>query len=283
MATEKIKKIQKNRNLHLLGSFRRSFLNRLPDKLLLSFTEGFAAQMRARYGRRLSLASDDRVRLGALTGLKLPSNSKWSGSSDLASMTFGEYERQVIDHLHELEHFDFLIDLGASWGYYAVGLQVSGLVAQNSVIAFEMNPLIQHELQETAKSNKVRLEIRGEASSTEVSDLIQSLDVERGLLICDIEGAEYEIFSGPLLVAALDWYLVIELHDESKNTELLNTLSRSHRVSVLENSQVQISSNAVGEVTRLLPEISRDYLVAALLMDGRRIPQKWAVCKPIAK
>lgn len=283
MATDEIKKIQKNRNRHLLGNLRRSLLNRLPDKLLLSFTEGFAAQMRARYSQRLSLASDERVRLGALAGLKLPSNSKWSGSSDLTSMTFGEYERQVIDHLHELGHFDFLIDLGASWGYYAVGLQVSGLVAQNSVIAFEMNPLMQHELQETANSNKVLLEIRGEACSTEVRDLIHSLDVERGLLICDIEGAEYEIFSGPLLDAARDWYLVIELHDESKNTELLNTLSRSHRVSVMENSPVQISSSAIGEVTRLLPEISRDYLVATLLMDGRRIPQKWAVCKPIAK
>lgn len=283
MATDEIKETKRDRNRHLLRSLRRTLLNRLPDKLLLSVTEGFTAHMRARYSQRLTLASDEKVRLGALTGLLLPSNSKWSGSSDLASMTFGEYERQVIEQMHELENFDFLIDLGASWGYYAVGLQVSGLVAKNSVVAFEMNPLIQSELQETAKSNKVKLQIRGEASSAEVSDLIHSLTVNRGLLICDIEGAEYEMFSGPLLDAARDWYLVIELHDESKNTELLDTLSRSHRVSVLENSQVQISSRAIEEVTRLVPEISRDYLVAALLMDGRRIQQKWAVCKPIAK
>lgn len=171
------------------------------------------------------------VQRGPFKGLRYP--GAWSHGSSLLPKIFGTYECELHPLLERLlvRQYDVIIDVGAAEGYYAVGAAQAWPSAK--IFAFERQEAPRKFLGEMARINGVaeRLDIRCEFFLT---DLRSIMPAYRGLLICDAEGAENEIFAdGPLLHLLENFDLLLEAHDfiiPGIAAELKRRLSRTHSV-----------------------------------------------------
>jgi hypothetical protein len=114
-----------------------------------------------------------------------------------------------------------LINLGAADGYYVNGWL--RLNSENSAYAFEMDQESQLIIEEIARINCVRdrLNIFGKATTNFLELLPDDLDYKDVIVICDIEGSEYEIFNEENMTKLRDSILVIKVHDFDEDAELL--------------------------------------------------------------
>jgi hypothetical protein len=162
----------------------------------------------------LSKLLSNTVAYGPFKGLQLSTNVWW-GEHDIGNKLLGQYELHVVDKLVELgKDHDCFIDIGAADGYLAVGLAKAGLYAH--IVCFEISEQGQKATRETAILNGVsdRVEIHGIATETSIEAVIGKFG--RAVIVCDIEGAEFELLSDAFLELAKDCTLIVELHDFKK-------------------------------------------------------------------
>jgi hypothetical protein len=134
-------------------------------------------------------------------------------SGGFVPKSLGIYERELHCVILSLPQREILriVNIGASDGYYAVGL--ARLLPRAHVIAFEMEPRGQKAIRHMAENNGVgdRVEVRGRC---ELAHLRAALDsTAKTLVLCDVEGFE-DVLMDPAAVPTLrqDW-LLVEIHD----------------------------------------------------------------------
>jgi hypothetical protein len=197
-----------------------------------------------------------------------------------APKLLGIYEKEIL-RLMQNRVFagrSTLVDIGAADGYFAVGSLV-GDVFQRA-IAFELSKQGRRALAETAILNGVRdrLTIKGKATKT-LAEELRSSGVRLGdsVILCDAEGAEYEIFTPEMLSLLTDCHIIIELHDYTsdrcRSRTLVEEAKRYFDVEILTTGARDLSSFSVlreyGDNARWL-----------LASEGRYNLMEWAWLKP---
>lgn len=201
--------------------------------------------------------------------------SYWSGKQYWPVQVAGVYEESVVKFISDIGEIDYAIDLGAAEGFYALNLRSLGIAKH--VVAFEHNLKAQRGLRRSAQELNFRFfELRNNADENSVRQAVLGSSGTKKLLISDIEGSEYGLFSDALLVLLSDWYLAIELHDHTGEQDgaLINRIERTHQLEIIEGSELSLNN-----LSRLFPDMNQLEL-ANLAHEGRNRPQKWIVAQP---
>jgi len=141
------------------------------------------------------------------------------GDTDIAGQLLGFYEAEVLMEIESSRQYRVCLNIGAGDGYYCVGWLVAEPQSEISrvSIAFETDRRGQTAIRDLALLNGVedRVTIYGKAT---LRSLMAVIDKQRHhlselLIICDIEGAEYELFSEEILEALRGAKLIIEAHE----------------------------------------------------------------------
>jgi len=182
-------------------------------KLLPAIEKAFTKLRRKRVSRMVFEQNGGVVCYGPFTGLKLNGNANTS-SGNLGAKTCGLYESEVIEQIIKLGPFKDVVNFGAADGYFSLGLLVAGM-AQRS-ICFEMTEKGRAELAVNARNNGLseKVVVRGTADDSAGSILSElQFDPASGLVLCDIEGAEFSVLSEKVLSDLKGATLIVELHD----------------------------------------------------------------------
>ncbi|RED52297.1 hypothetical protein [Aestuariispira insulae] len=183
----------------------------------------------------------------------------------------GFYETPLLPHLEELASrpYDHIINLGSSFGYYAVGMALR--IPEADVVIYEIDDNIRQMCREMAALNNVedRFDFRGAAEGSE----LEAFQDGRSLIICDIEGAEKTILDPQRYPALTGMDILVELHDcidDSISAELTRRFEKTHDIIIAENDRMTI------EYPPLFKELaSIDQVIAA--WDGRSGPTPWGI------
>ncbi len=157
---------------------------------------------------RIERAAKGRVLSGPFKGLRIPT---WQHLSYAELIGVYEHDLQPIFEHMIARRPKVVIDAGAAYGYYALGLAMR--LPQSRVIAYEMDPTRRALLRKFAGLNGLmeRVELRGECTADALRrDMMRAGDA---FLLIDVEGAEATILE-PALVGQLSRAeLLIELHE----------------------------------------------------------------------
>jgi hypothetical protein len=205
------------------------------------------------------------VRYGPLKGFKLDDDPSW-GTGDLAPKLFGLYEQEILQLLSDLRgQRRVLINLGAADGYYGIGLVSAGLFERS--VCFEQSEKGRAVIAKTAQNNGVadKVTILG-AAGADFPKVIAELGFKASdcLILCDVEGAEFSIFSGQCLDSLQGAHVIIELHGflaVNGNVLESNLISHSRRLFV---------PSIVKTATRDLSSIPE--------LDALRDSDRWLIC-----
>ena len=218
-----------------------------------------------------------KVAHGPFKGMELPREAWW-GTKDACSKLIGVYEKQVQDELVSLApSASILIDIGAADGYFAVGAVRSGLYEH--AICFEISEQGRQRLKANAELNRVagKIEIHGEADTASLAPILANND--SGVILCDIEGAEFELLSEQILESARKFHFVVELHHrfipdgEAKKSQLLDRASSLFDTKVIRSADIQVG--AFRELDRF-----NDTQRLLAFNEGRGAAMEWLVMVP---
>ncbi len=154
---------------------------------------------------------NQKVAYGPFRGMYI-SEEIWWGENDVISKYLGEYEGHILQEIvlqsTKYRHF---IDIGAADGYYAVGALRNNLF--ESATCFEISKEGQSVIAKNSRLNNVqnRIDIKGEANFEDIDKIINKFGP--CLVLCDIEGNEYNLFKGKLYSLLKDSTIILELHD----------------------------------------------------------------------
>ena len=254
----------------LLASIQgiRRTLNRRREREIHDQIAPFRQQVCDQWGRT--------VQGGPLRGLRYPSKS---GSDSLLPRLVGCYEAEIHDSIEIAlkRQPSVLVDIGCEDGYFAVGL----VLRQHSAImyAYDIDPFAQNSCREMADLNGVadRVIIDGECTHEKLQALLGS----RSLVVCDCEGAEFELLD-PAQVPALRLAdLIVELHDHVRSDvaitpALCQRFADSHEITMIDRAD----RNALDyPCLQSLPPEQR-----SLAMHEPRMPfQQWVFLKSKAR
>jgi hypothetical protein len=228
--------------------------------------------------KKISLDSEMVVQHGILTGFKL-NESIWWGKNELTSKLLGSYEEHIQETLQLLSRqTSILVDIGAADGYFGVGLVASGLYTKS--YCFEISPKGQKVLRECSLANAVSEKVLvGREASVESLAAIPEVREGSATVLCDIEGAEFDLFNKEMIQLVKDCPLVIEIHDS-----FIPHLRESRRELVTELRAVY----SVYRVNRnhfkpSYPELREfpDDIRLLMVSEGRPVDMEWLVCVPI--
>ncbi len=233
----------------ILRSEREFFSDILLDQQQLTieqkkaFRNETVAQRRQRLSYDFFQKSKGRVIRGPFEGLQLDSDPAW-GSADLASMLLGCYELEILEALSAAEFLDkrHFVDIGAADGYYCVGTLFNNRF--DTADSFELTQTGRETISRVAVKNGVsnRLRIFGAADSN-IPTALKDVDWSNTVVLCDIEGAEFDLFDEHCLAAMRGAMIIIEIHNWieefwPKYESLLSRASHYYSLRMLERSQL---------------------------------------------
>ncbi|MEK6262262.1 MAG: class I SAM-dependent methyltransferase [Planctomycetota bacterium] len=156
------------------------------------------------------LFADGIIRHGPFAGLKYPALA--SIGSALYPKLLGSYESEIHPWIQEVcdAGYSEIIDVGCAEGYYAVGL--ARRIPQATVYAYDTDEGARQLCAHCATANQVadRLSVRAAFTADELPGIPIR---QRGLIICDCEGGEIQIFTEQTRQRFANWDLLIETHD----------------------------------------------------------------------
>lgn len=190
----------------------------------------------------LAVKANYTVVRGPFVGLRLPEMGAWS-DYDLLSKIVGSYEAEIFPALErEIGRSpNAIINIGASEGYYAIGLK--RLLPNSLVYTFDIDHNSFSVLDGTAKMNGV--EVVRLASFDYANPLagLPELETIRPLFVMDCEGYENNVVNMPYSVSANSSF-IIELHDlfvPGTKDRLLKYFEGSHVVEIIDQRQRQLA------------------------------------------
>ena len=188
------------------------------DRYSAEQREAWRAETIRQRQKRISLEvfeiAGGRVLYGPFRGMKLDRH-RWWGDLDLGSQCLGLYEREILAlfgrNTSGGQRASF-IDIGAADGYYTTGALFSGTFP--SAVAFELDPRGQEAIKKSWSLNGSpgRLQVFGQATPESLLSLPS--DILRGaFVLVDVEGAEFDILSAPVLGGLSTATIVVEIHN----------------------------------------------------------------------
>lgn len=247
--------------------------------LIESIEKAVVKLRRKRVSRRLFEKHRGIVQSGLFKGLSLDGESNIS-QGPLAMKLFGLYEKVVFDKIAECAPFGDIVNLGAADGYFSLGLLKAGM-GQRS-ICFEITESGRAAVRRNAQRNGLadRVVVLGAADAQLATRLAEvDFKVERALVLCDIEGAEFTVLSRDVLQALGGATLIVELHDR------IHSGKPDQRDALIAN----LPANCRHKVIKTIPpdwagitdiEALSDNDRALVLSEGRRAIGEWLVVTP---
>ncbi|WP_296223703.1 hypothetical protein [Ralstonia sp. UBA689] len=165
-------------------------------------------------GQRLWDATGGVVQHGLLTGYYLGDRATWR-TADNGAKLLGLYEQEVCDLIARIKgNRSTLVDLGAADGFYGVGLIATNHFQQS--YCYEVVPESRENLKQIAEQAGVgdRVHIFGEATSNFTAELTAAgVQFSDAVVLCDIEGYEFQVLTRNCLADMKDAHIIIEVHD----------------------------------------------------------------------
>ena len=244
--------------------------------ILASIEKAAVKLSRKRVSRKLFATFNGEVRYGPFTGLKLGGDANTSAGV-LGAKVAGVYEQALVRRIEQMGPFQDVVNFGAADGYFSIGLLVSGAAKRS--ICFEMTEQGRDAIGRNAQNNgfSQAVEVRGIADDTagpQLHDL--GFKAKGGLVVCDIEGAEFSVLSDTVLKDLVGATLVVELHDRLMPDGL--KLREDLIARLPEGANHEILTSAPPD-WRGIPEIEAmsDNDRALVCSDGRKVLGEWLI------
>jgi hypothetical protein len=232
-----------------------------------------------RIGRRFAASHGLTVQSGPLTGMEFPAFAVGRAEM-LVAQLLGAYERELHPALERVVDAEFptIIDIGASDGYYAVGL--ARACRSSRVFAYEMNPLPAQVCRRLAQTNGVqdRVIVRDECT---LADLRSPPADGPTFVLCDVEGAEDELMDPDAAPILREATLIVELHDFAApgiEERIVDRFRGSHEIEFVRGQRRWLSDYPQLDDVAGLTYIDRE----VALSEFRHSPIAWAVMTPRA-
>jgi hypothetical protein len=154
--------------------------------------------------------SNGLIQKGPFSGMRYHDKSYSSGSCSKFNGTY-EQEIQPIIENEINKQYDVFIDIGSADGYYSVGMALWSNCSK--IISFECSQKARDLQYKLAVLNKVqeRISIRGRCEKDDLKNCLK--DFKNALILCDIEGYEYELLNPKLIPDLKKTSLIIEVHN----------------------------------------------------------------------
>ena len=238
----------------------------------------FIKEYRKKIAKQLFNDASGIVDRGPFKDMKLGQKVHW-GKADVAAKIYGLYESEILDIIKD-KKFDALVNLGAADGYYPIGMLMQNMISH--AYCFEENPLGKKYINENAKLNNISNNITmfGRADTEFHSQLPEGVAGKNNLLLCDIEGGEFDLFTKDVVSAFNRSMFIIELHDEVfeydnavQKRKILIDLFSDFDVQIIQSKPKQWSD---------IPQISAlsDNDRALVCSEGRRGLGEWLIAIP---
>lgn len=247
--------------------------------LLADIEKAFAKLRRKRISEQLYLKHNGIIQLGPFKGLNLTKETNIS-KGVLAMKIFGLYEEAVVEEIIKMGAFNDVVDIGAADGYFPLGLLKAKLATRT--ICFEATEKGQASILANAKINNCEGDVKifGSADDT-ILDKLKAAEftAKNSLLICDIEGGEFEIFSKEFFKSIHGVSLIIELHDRVQGRsldlrrDLISLLPSDYEHKIIKSKPVSWGGI---ESLESLHDIDRSLVTC----EGRKALGEWLIATP---
>jgi len=223
---------------------------------------------------RLRALSRDRVLSGPFAGMQLT-------GMPAAPELLGTYERELFDVVLELASRPWrtLINVGARYGYYAVGM--ARLMPAVTVKAYEWSDEARAQLASAVQSNGVQGRVTV-AGYCDAADLAADLDIDGGaLIVCDIDGGEITLLDPQRVRALTRATILVECHGPAESpTEavMVHRFLPTHDV-----RRIAVEARVLSQLPAGIAEPWRARMprtLEALMQEHRTPPQSWLLLTP---
>ncbi len=244
---------------------------------MLSLTKPLVKLHRKNVCRKVLAGKQRIVQYGPFRGYQF-SHSGHISETSLALKYFGLYEANVIEWLVQSFRHKQFVNLGAGDGFFSIA--VARFLNCERALCFEMESDGRAAIEENAKLNGVsdQIEITGAAEANFPSKMFDKYTPAETLLMCDVEGAEFEIFTPENVQALAGCTMIIEIHDQlmepiPDRQEFHSRLEQSFDVELLKATPRNWAN---------IPELEslHDNDRALLASEGRKVLGEWFVCTP---
>jgi hypothetical protein len=180
-----------------------------------------------------SIFSGKKVLNGPFKGLKYPSDESFG--SALYPKFLGSYENEIIPIVEEVCNKEYanVLDIGCAEGYYAIGLALR--MPKAMIHAYDTKAQARDLCTKMAEYNNVADRVITKTFCS-ADTLINFYFTGRGLIICDCEGYEKQLFTDASVKNLTYCDLIIETHDNLDPTisyYLQDLFSKSHSLTVV--------------------------------------------------
>jgi len=186
----------------------------------------------------------------------------------------GTYEMELHPWVERCgrERFSQVIDIGSSFGYYAVGL--ARMFPQTPVVAFDTDWWARRAVGDMAAANGVtNVAIKSKCTPEWLARHLQPY----ALVVSDCEGYERALFFGPPIPALATATMLVELHDEKPGELEAMFRERFSSTHVIEEVGGRSTTPRVREIKGLTgPELDR-------VSHEVRGPQSWVYLRPLTR
>ena len=215
---------------------------------------------------------------GPFKNMLLMKNARWA-KFDLIPQLLGTYEENIVNYIINKREInkELFVEIGAGDGYFVVGFSFSEIF--KNVYAFE----ISDEGRKIIKNNAIRnncidkIEIFKEANYTSL------LEIERkfsgGIILIDIEGAEYDLLNEKILSLLRKFHLIIEMHPflitnpKEKHNKLMSRVKKYFLVD--KSKRENYNPSKFNELSKFTED---EQLLA--LSEGRSEKTEWLLLSP---
>jgi hypothetical protein len=186
----------------------------------------------------------------------------------------GIYESELHDFIKKIidNPPDIFVNVGSAEGYYSVGIKK--LIPETECYSYDIDPVAQKKVKILAEKNKVDVSISGEFKL----EKLKNFHGKNIFLMCDIEGAEAELFNKDNIDLLRNTTLCVELHywNSIHNKDTLPKLfTETHDIKIIyQNGKHEFS---VPDAVKNLEHL--DILLSAWEM--RKYPTPWLIATPL--
>jgi hypothetical protein len=225
---------------------------------------------RRELSKKISRIFNYKVQQGPFRNMLLSKKQYW-GIGDHGVKILGLYEKEIQDlivEIQEKEEYKTFVDIGGADGFYAIGSLVNNLFKE--CIVFEASKKGRESIFNNAKLNSVEDMISIQGVATDSAVLRLSSNINHSLILCDIEGGEFKLFSNKLLEELYPSNIIIEIHRGSKEDELDLEKRASKLFTINKVIQAPKSLHIFNELKNF-----NDNNRSLLLSEGRSYVQEW--------
>jgi hypothetical protein len=206
---------------------------------------------------------------GPFAGMTLTASAE---QQHVGPYLLGTYEMELHRWIEECArgHFSQILDVGSSFGYYAVGL--ARRCPKTSVVAFDTDWWARRAVTEMAVANGVsNITVKSKCSPAWLEAHLQP----SSLIVSDCEGYERVLFFGPPIPALATATMIIELHEETPGELVEKFREKFSPTHAIEEVSGRSATPRVPGIAALSgPELDR-------VSHEVRGPQSWIYLRPL--